>query len=448
MGTAGLAGCARRGGSRTTQTGDGRVADGGGPTASGQANTRVDHSTPDTPPTGGGEGLPVRLQTVAEGFTSPIDFAETNEGTQFVADQKGLIYRLDSDGPSIFLDLVDQVVAGGERGLLGLALHPDYLDNRRFFVRYSSPRRAGTPSGFSHTFVLSEFLASDNGLRADPTTERTLLEIPQPQSNHNAGAITFGPDGTLFIGVGDGGAANDSGRGHVDDWYGVVPGGNGQDVTDNLLGSILRIDVDHRADGRPYGIPDDNPLVDAPGLDEHFAWGLRNPWRMSFHGEEFFVADVGQNSYEEINLVEAGGNYGWNVKEGANCFRNVSCPSEAPGGEPLIDPIIQYPHTGNPVSGIAVIGGYVYEGSTIPALQDRYVFADWRANGRLFVATRSEDAGHWPSEVLEVASADRDKLAFVLSFGRGADGELFVLTARERSVSGQSGVMYRLKPSS
>ncbi|MDY6817907.1 MAG: PQQ-dependent sugar dehydrogenase [Halobacteriales archaeon] len=406
-------------------------------------------STPGSSTEDGTPPLPsVRLESLTTGLDAPLDFAAHPDRDQrYIADQTGRIFLHDDTGrrdrPA--LDLRDTLEFGGEKGLLGIALHPKFAENRRVFVRYSAPRRSGTPSDYSHTFVLAEFTANADGTIIKRDSERTILEIPEPQSNHNAGDLAFGPDGYLYIAVGDGGAGGDQGTGHVDDWYDGVGGGNGQDVTENLLGSILRIDVDTRSGDRPYGIPRNNPLVDTDGLDEHYAWGLRNPWRMSFDREtdELYVGDVGQNRFEEVNIVEKGGNYGWNVKEGTHCYRTNSCPSAAPsgvrGGEQLQDPIIEYPHSGRPVSGSSVIGGYVYRGSTLPALTGRYVFGDLSADGRLFVASRST-SGLWPTEVLEL-SDEEPTVRQLLSFGQDDAGELYVLGR-----GSQGGGVYKLAP--
>jgi len=409
--------------------------------------------------------LSVSADRLATGFTSPVAVAVPRPGERYVVDQPGQIYRhtdgdLDSEP---FLDLSDRMVPVSgytEQGLLGLAFHPEFPTNGRFFVRYSAPPRAGTPRGYSHTFVLSEFradtetggAATETG-GADPDSERTVLEIPQPQRNHNAGAITFGPDGYLYVAVGDGGGANDAGNGHVADWYDAVDGGNGQDVTENLLGSILRIDVDGEAAATPadagentrdYAIPEDNPLVGREGLDEQFAWGFRNPWRFSFGPDgRLFVADVGQNQYEEVNVVERGGNYGWNVREGTHCFQADDCPSESPEGRPLRDPVVEYPHGGQPVSGIAVVGGYLYGGNELPAFRDLYVFADWQAGGRLFAARETDD-GLWPTATVSVDS-EAQFGPKVLSFGRTPAGELLVCTTAETEVTGSTGSLFRLR---
>ncbi|MFB6169719.1 MAG: sorbosone dehydrogenase family protein [Haloarculaceae archaeon] len=384
----------------------------------------------------------VGLDPVVTGFDAPVDVAFAPDADRrYVVDQSGVVAVHDrSRRKRPFLDLRGRIEVGGEKGLLGLALHPEFADNRRAYVRYSASPRPGTPSGYSHTFVLAEFTATDDGTRLDPDSERTLLEIPEPQSNHNAGSLAFGPDGFLYVGIGDGGGGGDQGSGHVEDWYDAVPGGNGQDVTENLLGSVLRIDVDGRRAGTPYAVPDDNPLVGREGLDEHFAWGFRNPWRFSFDGPDLLVGDVGQNRYEEVDRVEKGGNYGWNVREGTHCFGADDCPDATPddvrGGEPLVDPVVEYPHSGDGVSGISVIGGYVYRGSTLPGLAGTYVFGDLRSNGRLFAAEPT-DGGRWPTRTLELAGGP--DLAGVLSFGRDAEGEVYVL-GRKRN----GGGLYRL----
>ena len=392
-------------------------------------------------------------EPIATGLTAPLDiaFPALPDVRAYIADQAGEVAVLTEEGlsSSPLLDVRDRMVdLGGyeERGLLGLALHPEFPDNRRLFVRYSG---AGAPAGFDHTFVLSEFEVTPDWMEVEPDSERRLLEIPEPQSNHNAGPLVFGPDGYLYVAVGDGGGGGDRGSGHVDDWYEANDGGNGQDVTENLLGSILRIDVDSTTDSTPYGIPEDNPLVGRAGLDEHYAWGFRNPWGMSFTGDELFVADVGQNRFEEVSIVEKGGNYGWNVREGTHCFSTESpstppesCPTSTSDGQPLIDPIIEYSHGGD-IGGVAVVGGYRYTGSAIPGLEAAYVFADWRANGTLYVATEPEDDGLWPITGIPVTGTSGFG-SNVLGFGRDRDEELYVLTSQRSNVSGSTGAVHRL----
>ncbi|PSP49071.1 sugar dehydrogenase [Halobacteriales archaeon QH_7_69_31] len=429
----GLAGCG------TDDPGDGT------PTPS----TATDAGTASDPATAADTDLPaaIGLETIVDGLRAPLDVAFAAGGDRrYLAEQQGVVHVLEDGGlgGTPFLDLRDAVTTGGEKGLLGIALHPDYAENRRLFVRYSAPARSGTPDDYSHTFVLAEFRAGSAGRRVDPATERTLLTVPQPQGNHNAGGLAFGPDGFLHVAVGDGGAAGDEGPGHVDDWYDAVPGGNGQDVTENLLGSVLRIDVDGGGEGG-YAVPGDNPLVGRPGLDEQYAWGLRNPYRMAFDDGRLFVADVGQNSFEEVDLVESGGNYGWNVREGTHCYRAADCPDRTPdgvrGGEPLREPIFEYPRADAPVSGISVIGGQVYRGSALPSLSGRYVFGDLRVDGRLFVATPPADGRTWSTDVLPLADGDAGRLERLLSVGRGPDGEVYALGTGEGG-----GGLHRVRP--
>ncbi|AGN01038.1 blue copper domain protein [Salinarchaeum sp. Harcht-Bsk1] len=441
---------------------------------------------------------PVGMETVT------VDDAEE----RFVVDQTGEIYHVTDDGVEEFLDISPRIVMDNdgfdERGLLGLAFHPDYQENGLFYVRYSGWPEGGEalPEDYDHLFVLAEFQASeDDALQGDPESERRLVTIPEPQFNHNGGDIAFGPDDYLYVSVGDGGGADDTGLGHVEDWYDANGGGNGQDVTDNLLGSILRIDVDTEGEDRPYGVPEDNPFVGTEGMDEIYAYGFRNPWRFSFDvsaGEEeeetewawggsdsgsdgegdLLVADVGQNLWEEIDRVEAGGNYGWNVFESFHCFSTESpsdpqaitdCPTEEPDSAPydgsaLLDPVLEYPHQiGDQVVGISVTGGYVYRGGELSDLDGRYVFGDWsagfeRPNGRLFVADLPEQGeaegfdvpvtedAEFPMEELQVAGSEDGTLnRTVLAFGRDQADELYVLTSQTPSVDG-TGEVFRIVP--
>ncbi|HET7324832.1 MAG TPA: PQQ-dependent sugar dehydrogenase [Halococcus sp.] len=408
------------------------------------------------------QGPTIALEPIAEGFSMPTDFAvPPGSRRKFILDRTGEVYVVGPDGlrEEPFLDVSDRMAEiDGEQGLLGIAFHPDYQQNRKFYLRYSAPPRDDTPKPYSHVEVLAEFRASDDGSRGKPDSERILLEVREPQSNHNAGAVAFGPDGYCYVPFGDGGGGNDTGFGHADDWYHENEGGNGQNVSANFLGSLLRIDVDSRENDKPYGIPDDNPLVGKPGLDEQYAWGFRNPWRMGFSNGTLFVADVGQNLYEEVNIVEKGGNYGWNVREGTHCFDAenpldspkhcpVRTPSDVRGGEPLLDPIIEYPHTKNdqPI-GSAVIGGYVSEGQ-VDALDGMYIFGDYSEGdgtptGSLFAATPLKE-GLWPFVELEIEGRENGELnALLLSIGRDNAGDLYVLTTNDEL----GGAVHKLVP--
>lgn len=414
----------------------------------------------------------IGLQLVAEGFTSPIALVQVPDesGRLFVADQIGQIRIISADGElrsEPFLDIQDRIVeiaeVYDERGLLGLAFHPDYTTNGRFFVYYSAPLRAEAPQRWDHTSHISEFTVSaDNPDTADPNSERILLQVDQPQGNHNGGQIAFGPDGYLYIALGDGGEANDVALGHVEDWYDVNAGGNGQDLAQNLLGSILRIDVDNEGtEGTAYAIPADNPFAGQSGAEEVWAIGFRNPYRLSFDmggNNALFVSDAGQNMWEEVSIVEGGGNYGWNVKEASHCFSTASpnaslpeCPNEDADGRALLDPIIEYQNANVPGGlGVVVIGGNVYRGSALTQFAGLYIFGDWSrsfgpGDGSLFVAMPQGEGEMWTMQELVVAGSDAGRLnAYLLSFGQDNNGELYILTTDNGGPSGNTGKVYKI----
>ncbi len=419
--------------------------------------------------TGGGEPSgdaavvdAVGLVLLAQGLTSPTALTGAGDGSGrlFVLDQVGQVRIIDGAGELLdapFLDLSANMVTPmpdfDERGLLGIAFHGDYANNGRFFVYYTVPADAQSPEDFDSKSRISEFRVSDGGPhQADLGSERVILEIDQPQFNHNGGQLGFGPDGSLYIAVGDGGSANDVALGHTEGL------GNGQDKS-KLLGKLLRIDVDG---AEPYAIPADNPFVgEANARPEIYAYGLRNPFRFSFDrgGEQrLFLGDVGQDLFEEIDIIVPGGNYGWNIREGVSCF-DPNSPSQPPGncgnsdadGQPLIDPIIEYPHVGDDgqVVGLSITGGYVYRGSAIPALAGDYVFGDFSrgfeiGDGSLFAATEDENS-QWTMRELTVAGRDDGRLgAFLLSFGQDESGELYVLTTDNVGPTGATGSVFRI----
>jgi glucose/arabinose dehydrogenase len=345
-----------------------------------------------------------------------------------------------------------------ERGLLSMAFHPNFRENRRFFVHFSAPLRSGAPNGWNNTGTISEFMQSaDNPAKADPASEQVILQLDQPQANHNGGTIAFGPDGKLFIATGDGGAANDVGVGHAEDWYQANAGGNGQNVTENLLGKILRIDVDA---GSPYGIPSDNPFAQGGGKGEIFAYGLRNPYRFSFDiggNRQLIAGDVGQDLWEEVNVIRSGENYGWNVKEGTHCFDAANpenpqirnCPDAAPEGKPLVDPVLEYRNARGDGIGLSVIGGHVYRGSSMPQFQGEYIFGDWSATPRqpngLIFAARPRPNGPWEFQKLRVAgSPDGQLKEFVVGFGQDSAGEMYLLTSGTAGPTASNGKVYKL----
>lgn len=335
---------------------------------------------------------------------------------------------------------------GNEQGLLGLAFHPDYANNGRFYVNYTQSDR---------TSVIAEYVASQDPDVADPG-ERRLLEIAQPQSNHNGGWMDFGPnDGYLYIGIGDGGGGNDSGTGHTADT------GNAQDITDNLLGKILRIDVDRddfpQDASRNYGIPATNPFVGETGDDEIWAYGLRNPWRASFDPVTFdlYVGDVGQNTREEIDVIpdqQGGLNLGWRLREGTE-----ATPTGGVGGDPpegAVDPIFSYLHSGL-LNGCSVTGGIVYRGP-VAALDGRYFFADYcTAELWSFVFTGDDpvdfDGTNFSDFRIHASDPpfvpDAGSFATISSFGVDAEGNLYIVKLGEPDGFGvlpDSGEIFRV----
>ena len=328
----------------------------------------------------------------------------------FVTEQAGHIRVFPNDHrvtrADTFLDISDRVNEGGnEEGLLGLAFDPDYKNNGFFYVYYSAadPRRS----------LVSRFSVNrDDPNIADRNSETVIMQVAQPFSNHNSGQIVFGPDGYLYIGLGDGGSRGD-------------PGGNGQD-TSTLLGSILRIDVSSVSDSQGYGIPPDNPFVGVSGArDEIWAYGLRNPWRFSFdkHTGTLWVADVGQNRLEEVDVVEKGLNYGWNVMEGTRCFS----PSSGCDKTDLELPIAEYSRS---AGNCSVTGGYVYGGRGMPSLLGAYVYGDF-CSGKIWGLRY--DGGSVMEHMLLV-----DSSVSITSFGQDLDLNLYILSRNDG--------IYRLVP--
>ncbi len=350
-------------------------------------------------------------------FKRPIVVTHAGDGSNrlFVAEQEGIIKVFKNDQETeeatVFLDIEEHVVYRddkNEEGLLGFAFHPKFKQNGEFFVYYTSTE-ADLLSKISRFRV-----SKDNPNVADPASEEVILRVPQPYWNHNGGTIAFGGDGFLYIALGDGGSGND-------------PHGNGQNLT-TLLGSILRIDIDHKSNDKNYSIPKDNPFVGktvpvgprgkmVPVREEIYAYGLRNVWRMAFDRKtgSLWAGDVGQNLWEEINIIKSGGNYGWNIREAKHWFRPDGNDADRPD---LIDPILEYHHD----IGKSITGGSVYRGTRVPELVGKYIYADY-VSGLLWALEYDEAEG----KIVANYSLTGDKLP-VMSFGEDEKGDIYFTT--------------------
>lgn len=344
------------------------------------------------------EDVRVTLVEVDDGFDNPVLFvAAPDGGADLVVEQPGRIVRADGGAHEVILDITEDVGFGGERGLLGFAIHPDFESNRLVYVNYTDPRR-GT--------VVEQFEMRQGAV--DVATRTEIIRILQPAGNHNGGMIAFGPRGNLWIGMGDGGGSNDQ--------YGTAQ------RTDSLLGSMLRIVVGGQGDD-PYLIPADNPYATGEdGRQEVWAIGLRNPWRFTFDGDWLWIGDVGQNRVEEIDLADANVpnlNYGWSTMEGSQCFRSNDCDSEG-----LVLPIAEYGRD----EGCSVIGGVVYRGSELPSLAGQYFYSDL-CSGFLRSLSVLGDEHDWTDQI--------EPISRPTGFGTGSDGEMYIVT--------QSGSLLRLE---
>lgn len=334
-------------------------------------------------------------------FTMPIEFLSPNDGTKrnFVVSQRGKIHVFANDSnvksADVFLDLENKIIAGGEMGLLGMAFHPDYKKNGYFYLNYTRKTN-------QLETVISRFSVSKtNPGQADPASELVLLTFDQPFSNHNGGKLAFGPDGYLYIAVGDGGSGGD-------------PQKNGQNRS-VLLGKILRIDVNKPSGSLKYSIPSDNPFKgNADGFrEEIYAYGLRNPWRFSFDKStgQLWAGDVGQNKIEEVDIIKKGGNYGWSIMEAEECFGSANCKTEG-----LTLPVWSYRQS--PQTGNSVTGGYVYRGNKYANLKGKYIYGDY-ATGNIWTLTPGAEGKYTNSLLLKHAGT-------VSSFGEDANKELYV----------------------
>ncbi|KAA2240727.1 PQQ-dependent sugar dehydrogenase [Chitinophaga agrisoli] len=388
----------------------------------------TDHQTTgnDTISTKDSSGLTFKLIKVADSLPGPVALENAHDGTGrlFVGGQGGAIWIIKNGKPSRepFLDIRRSLVHMEDKymdvGLLGFAFHPDYKHNGRFFVHYSAPPRI---KGYDNKSVLAEYhVSTDNPDKAVPTG-KVLLIVDQPEENHNGGNIVFGKDGYLYMGFGDGGGQGDK--------HGTI--GNGQDLN-QLLGKIIRIDVNH---GAPYKIPPDNPFVGKKARPEIWAYGMRMPWRISFDSKtgELFCGDVGQDTYEEVDIIEKGLNYGWRAMEGFHIYDTVLYNR---GGD-FIRPIAEYKHT----TGVSITGGFVYRGSQYPAMEGKYIFADWAFK----VFYLQQEGDKWAMHDAHFEDKKDNVFPFrINSFGQGEDGEIYMVTQNDVGALNHSGVIYKI----
>lgn len=346
---------------------------------------------------------PFRLEVVADGLSEPLFLTSpAGDPRLFVVEQTGAI-RIIAGGRVLatpFLDLEDRVSGGNEQGLLGLAFDPSYASNGRFFINMTD--RNGD------TNIIAFRVSTDPNI-ADPDSAELVLFIDQPQANHNGGWLGFGPDGYLYVGMGDGGGAGDR--------------ENNAQNPNSLLGKMLRLDIN----AKPYAIPPTNPYAKGGGAPEIFASGVRNPWRNAFDGETLFIGDVGQNKWEEIDAIstgDAGANLGWRVMEGEACYNPANCDVA-----PYVKPIHVYSHD----DGCSVTGGYVYRGEAIPAVAGRYFFADYCAGilkSLVYSNGRASDVQSYETAFGAIGN--------ITSFGEDSARELYILTG--------AGSVLRLAP--
>jgi len=366
--------------------------------------------------------LPVKAELVASDLQAPTDIVFPGGGTMWVTEQMGKIKVIKNGKVTgVLLDVADKMVdinkSYDERGLLGIALHPAFATNKKFYLYYSAPGNNGN----NHKSVLAEYKLAAGGEKADAGSARVILTVDEPEFNHNGGCIKFGADGYLYMSLGDGGGAGDK--------HGA--NGNGQNLG-TLLGKILRIDVNA---AQAYKVPADNPFVNKDGAKpEIWAYGLRNPYRFSFNkaNGQLFAGDVGQNQWEEVDIIEKGANYGWRITEGLHCYN----PGRDCDTKGITMPIAEYSHR----EGISVTGGYVCNSAKLPTLKGRYVFADW--SGPLFYLQNNN--GKWLRGKLNVQGYPANLK--VTGFGEDAAGEIYWLTNPETGPGATGGAIYRMVP--
>ena len=417
----------------------------------------------------------LELKLVASDLTAPIHLEELPDGTGrfLVVQQDGLVKLMAADGQvqsEPVMDLRSRMLPVAndfeERGLLGFALHPQFAKNGRFFVSYSSPLRDTAPQNWNYTRRVSEFTAKiGNTVSVDLQTERVLIALDWPSRKHNGGAMAFGPDGMLYIGMGDSGASHGIGKSVIWEAFNVPAEGllwddMAQD-RHSLYGKILRIDVDHGFPG--YAIPKGNPFQASQGRPEIWAWGFRNPYRIAFDSNgsgDLYVTAIAETLWEAAYKVSGPGNFGWPRMEASHCVDRLKprqppkqCPQKGSEGEPLEMPVVEYANmqTNHPDSalgvkgvGTAITGVRMYRGSNIPSLNGKLVVADWsasfkQASGQLFVASPSaKGQAPWPMEKLMQLESR------IISLSQDRSGEIYVLTHEGMGPFGNTGKVYKL----
>lgn len=397
------------------------------------------YQNPESHPQATRQSTAVALELVAEGFDAPINLLSPPDDTGriFIVDQAGTIKIL-ADGQLLetpFLDLRDTVMPlnpyqDEERGLLGLVFHPDYATNGRFFVFYNTEPE--TRRAFQAN-VLAEYQVSEDPNLADTASERILFKFDQSSRAHAGGQLLFGPDGYLYVGIGDEGESQS----------------NPQDL-ESFHGKILRIDVN--SDVEPYAIPADNPFVDADGLDEIYAYGFRHPWRLSLDPETstIFISEPAWNlHHQELNVLQPGANYGWDVMASKFCYEGDATEPIAncltgKNGEVLTAPVAEYA----PEVGQIIVGAYLYRGSALPELNGKVVMAEWGyqiPTGAKLLTTAPQETGRWPIEQLEIATTFEEPI-FFWGLGQDSEGELYLLTMGAYSPVPGDGKVYKIVP--
>jgi hypothetical protein len=417
------------------------------------------------------------LQEIASNLTAPIKIISDPMGSDklYILEQGGIIKTIENNEVNIFLDISDKIVSDfkntifgefDERGLLGLAFHPNYVNNKKFYLYYSADVERN--SEFDHKNIVVEHKSNESNY------ERIILESNHPQFNHNAGEIVFGPDGYLYIGIGDGGGANDNFKGHTEgfgNWQ-TAPEkdypnlGNAQDLS-NFKGKILRIDVDKKPENKnvgEYSIPLNNPFIDSVDKKEEiYIYGLRNPWRFSFDEKtgNLYIGDVGQDDYEEITLIKfnkqlgtiSPTNAGWKKYEGNHIFDKDNNLDESLS---LVFPIAEYAHPGTEDTsllklGISITGGFVYYADLNPYLKGKYIFADWSnefevGKGKVFFITPPKIVPSEPTASLKISEIFIENLysMFITSIGKDNSGELYITSTTTGYPSENNGFVYKL----